>query len=124
MSVFLSCFGLCSIDGVSSETLPLVSHFQTNGNATISNDGATIMKLLEVVHPAAKTLVDIARAQDAEVGDGTTSVVILCAELLRQCKSFIEEGVSPHVIMKGYRKACMLVSRNGLLPPTSESIIN
>lgn len=80
----------------------------TNGNATISNDGATIMKLLEVVHPAAKTLVDIARAQDAEVGDGTTSVVILCAELLRQCKSFIEEGVSPHVIMKGYRKACSL----------------
>ncbi|EFP81592.2 T-complex protein 1 subunit eta [Puccinia graminis f. sp. tritici] len=78
----------------------------TNGEATISNDGATIMKLLQVVHPAAKTLVDIARAQDAEVGDGTTSVVLLCAELLKQCKPYIEEGVSPHVIIKGYRKAC------------------
>lgn len=81
-----------------------------NGTATISNDGATILKLLEVVHPAAKTLVDIARAQDAEVGDGTTSVVLLAAELLRESQSFIEDGVSPHVIMKGYRKAAQLVS--------------
>lgn len=79
-----------------------------NGQATISNDGATILKLLEVVHPAAKTLVDIARAQDAEVGDGTTSVVLLAAELLRESKTFIEDGVSPHIIMKGYRKAAQL----------------
>lgn len=81
-----------------------------NGVATISNDGATILKLLEVVHPAAKTLVDIARAQDAEVGDGTTSVVLLATELLRESKSFIEDGVSPHIIIKGYRKAAQLVS--------------
>lgn len=81
-----------------------------NGQATISNDGATILKLLEVVHPAAKTLVDIARAQDAEVGDGTTSVVLLAAELMRESKVFIEDGVSPHVIIKGYRKAAQLVS--------------
>lgn len=78
------------------------------GQATISNDGATILKLLEVVHPAAKTLVDIARAQDAEVGDGTTSVVLLAAEFLRESKTFIEDGVSPHVIIKGYRKAAQL----------------
>lgn len=81
-----------------------------NGVATISNDGATILKLLEVVHPAAKTLVDIARAQDAEVGDGTTSVVLLAAELMRESKAFIEDGVSPHLIIKGYRKAAQLVS--------------
>ena len=56
------------------------------GKATISNDGATIMKLLDVVHPAAKTLVDIAKSQDAEVGDGTTSVVILAGEFLKQCR--------------------------------------
>ena len=78
------------------------------GNATISNDGATILKLLDVVHPAARTLVDIARAQDAEVGDGTTSVVLLAAELLRQVRGMIEEGMSPHVIIKGYRKAAAL----------------
>lgn len=82
----------------------------SNGQATISNDGATILKLLDVVHPAAKTLVDIARAQDAEVGDGTTSVVLLAAEFMREAKPFIEDGVSPHVIIKAYRKAAELVS--------------
>ncbi|WVO16180.1 T-complex protein 1, eta subunit [Cryptococcus depauperatus] len=75
------------------------------GLATISNDGATILKLLDVIHPAARTLVDIARAQDAEVGDGTTSVTLLAAEILKEVRPFIEEGVSPHVIIKGLREA-------------------
>jgi len=78
------------------------------GKATISNDGATIMKLLDVVHPAAKTLVEIAKSQDAEVGDGTTSVVILAGEFLKQCKPFVEEGVHPRVIIKAFRKATKL----------------
>jgi T-complex protein 1 subunit eta len=80
------------------------------GEAQITNDGATILKLLEIVHPAAKTLVDIGRAQDAEVGDGTTSVVLLAAQMLKEVKGYIEEGVSPHVINKGYRKAAQMVS--------------
>lgn len=80
----------------------------SNGKTTISNDGATILKLLDVVHPAAKTLVDISRAQDAEVGDGTTSVTILAGELMKEAKPFLEEGISSHVIMKGYRKAVSL----------------
>lgn len=75
------------------------------GVTTISNDGATIMKLLDIVHPAAKTLVDIARAQDAEVGDGTTSVVILAGELLKEVKPLVEDGMAPQVIIKGLRKA-------------------
>lgn len=79
-----------------------------DGKATISNDGATIMKLLDVVHPAAKTLVDIAKSQDAEVGDGTTSVVILAGEFLKQLKPFIEEGVHPRIIIKAVRKALNL----------------
>lgn len=78
------------------------------GHVTISNDGATIMKLLDIVHPAAKTLVDIARAQDSEVGDGTTSVVVLAGEMLKEVKGFVEDGVSPQVIIKGYRKAAHL----------------
>ena len=53
------------------------------GDVTITNDGATILRLLEVEHPAAKVLVDLAELQDTEVGDGTTSVVIIAAELLR-----------------------------------------
>ncbi|XP_039761972.1 T-complex protein 1 subunit eta isoform X2 [Pararge aegeria] len=76
-----------------------------NGKAVISNDGATIMKLLDIVHPAAKTLVDIAKSQDAEVGDGTTSVVIIAGELLKRLKPFIEEGVHPRIIVRAVRNA-------------------
>lgn len=79
-----------------------------HGKATISNDGATIMKLLDIVHPAAKTLVDIAKSQDAEVGDGTTSVVMLAGEFLKQVKPFVEEGVHPRIIIKAVRKALSL----------------
>eukprot|EP01006_Ploeotia_vitrea_P036100 TRINITY_DN65978_c10_g5_i1.p1 TRINITY_DN65978_c10_g5~~TRINITY_DN65978_c10_g5_i1.p1 ORF type:complete len:574 (+),score=345.33 TRINITY_DN65978_c10_g5_i1:88-1722(+) len=74
-------------------------------NVTISNDGATIIKLLDIVHPAAKTLVDIAKSQDAEVGDGTTSVVLLAGSMLENVKTFIEDGVHPQVIIKGFRMA-------------------
>jgi len=78
---------------------------------TISNDGATIMKLLDIIHPAAKTLVEIAKSQDAEVGDGTTSVVVLAGELLKEAKSFIEDGVPPQTLIKGYRIACELAKK-------------
>ena len=77
----------------------------TQRNVTISNDGATIIQLLDIVHPAAKTLVDIAKSQDNEVGDGTTSVTIFAGELLKESKQFIEEGMHPSVIIKGYRDA-------------------
>ncbi|CAG88397.2 DEHA2E18986p [Debaryomyces hansenii CBS767] len=80
----------------------------SNGKTTISNDGATILKLLDIVHPAAKMLVDISRAQDAEVGDGTTSVTILAGELMKESKTFIEDGISSHLITKGLRKASEL----------------
>uniref|UniRef100_A0A8C3N7V7 T-complex protein 1 subunit eta n=1 Tax=Geospiza parvula TaxID=87175 RepID=A0A8C3N7V7_GEOPR len=75
------------------------------GKATISNDGATILKLLDVVHPAAKTLVDIAKSQDAEVGDGTTSVTLLAAEFLKQVKPYVEEGLHPQIIIRAFRTA-------------------
>ncbi|XP_075244830.1 T-complex protein 1 subunit eta-like isoform X2 [Convolutriloba macropyga] len=80
----------------------------TRGKSTISNDGATILKLLQIVHPAARTLVDIAKSQDAEVGDGTTSVTVFAGEFLKQSKEFIEEGIHPHLIIKAYRKATKL----------------
>ncbi|KAF7999459.1 hypothetical protein HF325_006135 [Metschnikowia pulcherrima] len=80
----------------------------SNGRTTISNDGATILKLLDIVHPAAKMLVDISRSQDAEVGDGTTSVTVLAGEFLKESKAFIEDGISPHLIIKGLRRACDL----------------
>lgn len=82
--------------------------YTDKGQVTISNDGATIMKLLDIVHPAAKTLVDVSLAQDAEVGDGTTSVVILAGEFLKEAKPFIEEGAHPRSIIKAFRIASQL----------------
>uniref|UniRef100_A0A915BUU2 T-complex protein 1 subunit eta n=1 Tax=Parascaris univalens TaxID=6257 RepID=A0A915BUU2_PARUN len=78
----------------------------SKGKTTISNDGATILKLLDIVYPAAQVMVDIAKSQDAEVGDGTTTVVILAAELLKRSKQFVEDGVSPQLIIRAYSKAC------------------
>eukprot|EP01111_Echinosteliopsis_oligospora_P009710 TRINITY_DN289_c0_g1_i2.p1 TRINITY_DN289_c0_g1~~TRINITY_DN289_c0_g1_i2.p1 ORF type:complete len:626 (+),score=194.73 TRINITY_DN289_c0_g1_i2:201-1880(+) len=82
--------------------------YEDTNKVTISNDGATIMKLLDVVHPAAKSLVDIAKSQDSEVGDGTTSVVVLAGEFLKEAKPFIEDGVHSQVIIRAYRRACEL----------------
>ncbi|KAF5289469.1 hypothetical protein FQR65_LT11842 [Abscondita terminalis] len=79
-----------------------------HGKTTISNDGATIMKMLEIIHPAAKTLVDIAKSQDVEVGDGTTSVVLLAGEFLKQIKPFVDEGVHPRVIIRSVRRSLQL----------------
>ncbi|KAF8382623.1 cct-7 [Pristionchus pacificus] len=77
----------------------------SKGKTTISNDGATILKLLDIVFPAAVVMCDIAKSQDAEVGDGTTSVVVLAAELLKRSKPFIEEGVHPQMLIRAYSKA-------------------
>jgi len=78
------------------------------GNVVISNDGATILKTLDIVHPAAKTLVDIAKSQDSEVGDGTTSVTLLAGEFLKQFKPFVDEGVHPQIIVRSIRKALQM----------------
>ena len=74
-------------------------------STTISNDGATIIKLLNIEHPAAKSLADVAMSQDNEVGDGTTSVMIFAGELLKEAKQFIEDVMSPQVIINGYWNA-------------------
>ena len=76
------------------------------GDVTISNDGATILQLLEVDHPAGRILVELAQQQDREVGDGTTSVVILAAELLRRANELVKNKIHPTTIITGYRLAC------------------
>ena len=75
------------------------------GEVVITNDGATILKLLSIEHPAAKILGDLAQIQDKEVGDGTTSVVILAAELLRRATQLIKNKVHPTTVISGYRLA-------------------
>lgn len=76
------------------------------GDVTVTNDGATILKLLEVEHPAAKILVELANLQDQEVGDGTTSVVLIAAELLKNADELVKQKIHPTTIISGYRLAC------------------
>jgi T-complex protein 1 subunit alpha len=76
------------------------------GDVTVTNDGATILKLLEVEHPAGKILVELAQLQDEEVGDGTTSVVILAAELLKAADELVKQKIHPTTVINGYRLAC------------------
>ncbi|KAL9107143.1 MAG: hypothetical protein Q9227_007923 [Pyrenula ochraceoflavens] len=80
----------------------------SSGKQTITNDGATVMKLLDIVHPAARVLTDIARSQDAEVGDGTTSVVVLAGEILKEVRDLVEQGISSQTIIKGLRRSCAI----------------
>ena len=75
------------------------------GDVTITNDGATILKEIDVQHPAAKMLVEIAKSTDNEVGDGTTSAVVLAGALLEQAEALLLQEVHPTVIVDGYRKA-------------------
>ncbi len=75
------------------------------GDVTITNDGATILKEIDVQHPAAKMLVEISKTTDNEVGDGTTSVVVLAGALLANAELLIDQDVHPTIIVDGYKKA-------------------
>jgi len=75
------------------------------GDITITNDGATMLKEMDIQHPAAKMMVEVSKTQDDEVGDGTTTVVILAGELLEKAEELIDKKVHPTIIIDGYRKA-------------------
>ncbi|HDD64228.1 MAG: thermosome subunit [Thermoprotei archaeon] len=75
------------------------------GSATITGDGATILKEMDVQHPAAKMLVEVAKAQDDEVGDGTTSVVVLAGEFLKNAEELLDSDIHPTIITEGYERA-------------------
>src|SRR4030043_1919381 len=91
-----STLGPCGMDKM------LVSSM---GDVSITNDGATIMKELDVQNPAAKMLVEVAKAQDNEVGDGTTTAGVLAGGLLSKAESRREKNVHPTVIIDGFKKA-------------------
>ena len=75
------------------------------GDVVITNDGATILKRLDLEHPCAKVLVELANLQDKEVGDGTTSVVIIASELLRRANELVQQHIHPTSIISGFLKA-------------------
>lgn len=76
-----------------------------SGETLVTNDGATILKHLGVMHPAARMLVDLSAAQDVEAGDGTTSVVVLCGSLLAAAEKLLEKGIHPTVISESFLRA-------------------
>ncbi len=75
------------------------------GDVLVTNDGATIMREMDVKHPIAKMMIEVARTQEASVGDGTTTVVVMAGELLKEAEALIDLGIHPVVISKGYRMA-------------------
>jgi thermosome len=84
----------------------------TLGDATISNDGHEILKEIDVQHPAAKMIVEVSKTQDDQVGDGTTTAVILAGELLNSAQDLLDKGIHPTLIVSGYRKAADETLRN------------
>jgi thermosome len=79
------------------------------GDVTVTNDGATILKEIDVQHPAAKMMVEVAKSVDNEVGDGTTSAVVLAGALIEKAEQLISKGVHPTIIVDGYRKSATKV---------------
>jgi len=90
------------------------------GDVTITNDGATILDTIDVEHPAAKMIVEVAKTQDNKVGDGTTTSVIISGELLNLAQELMEQSVHPTIIIRGYRKA--LVQSKKLLKELAQEI--
>merc|ERR1712076_322288 len=80
-----------------------------SGDVTITNDGATILKQMQLLHPAAKMLVELSKAQDVEAGDGTTSVVVIAGSLLGAAEKLLEKGIHPTTISESFQKAALKV---------------
>merc|ERR1719461_1082938 len=77
------------------------------GEVTITNDGATILDQMKVVHPAARMLVELSKAQDIEAGDGTTSVVVICGSLLNAALKLLGRGIHPTTISESFQRAAV-----------------
>jgi thermosome len=98
------------------------------GDVTITNDGKTILDEMEVEHPAAKMMVEVAKTQDKEVGDGTTSAVIVASELLSKAEELLNKNIHPTIIIDGYRKAAdkaleFLENISMLISPTDKDFL-
>jgi chaperonin GroEL (HSP60 family) len=75
------------------------------GDIVVTNDGVTILKEMDIEHPAAKMLVEVAKTQEDEVGDGTTTAVIIAGELLKKAEDLLDQEIHPTTLVMGYRKA-------------------
>ena len=91
------------------------------GDITVTNDGVTILEEMDIQHPAAKMIVEVAKTQENEIGDGTTTAVVLAGELLKKAEELLDMEVHPTVIARGYRKAAeeakKVLESIAILPP-------
>ncbi|PIN71834.1 thermosome subunit, partial [Candidatus Woesearchaeota archaeon CG10_big_fil_rev_8_21_14_0_10_45_5] len=97
----------------------------TMGDVIVTNDGVTILEEIEIEHPIAKMMVEIAKTQEDEVGDGTTTAVVLAGELLKRAENLLDQGIHPTVIAKGYRiaaeKSQEILSKIGITVTENDS---
>src|SRR5438445_12391312 len=91
------------------------------GDVVITNDGVTILKEIDIEHPAAKMLGEVAKTQDEEAGDGTTTAVILAGELLKKAEDLIDQNIHPNGIAAGYRQASNKAHEAPEKVPTKDS---
>jgi len=91
--------------GMDKILMPMPQEGRPAGTITVTNDGATILKSVWIDNPAAKILIDISKTQDQECGDGTTSVVVLASEIVRNAQQLVEQKMHPQVVIKGFRLA-------------------
>ncbi len=97
-----------------------------SGNVIVTNDGVTILQEMEIDHPAAKMMVEIAKTQEAEVGDGTTTVALLAGKLLEHAEKLLDRKIHPTVIVRGYRKASeksLEILNEVALPVSSKEVL-
>lgn len=99
----------------------------SSGNITVTNDGVTILEELDVDHPAAKMMVEIAKTQEMEIGDGTTTAALLAGKLLEQGEYLLDKKIHPTIIVKGYRLAlekALEISKSIGIPVSNKDILN
>jgi len=101
----------------------ILQSLSREGSVNVTNDGATILKSIHVDNPAAKILVEISKAQDDEIGDGTTSVAVLAGELLREAEKLISQKIHPQTIIEGWRMA-MGAARDALMASSADNRSN
>src|SRR3989344_5390581 len=99
------------------------------GDVTVTNDGVTILEEMQIEHPSAKMIVEVAKTQEAEVGDGTTTAVVIAGELLKNAENLLDKNVHPAVISRGYRLAAdkaleLLNDMAEKITTNSEDILN
>mmetsp|Transcript_9023 Transcript_9023/g.27132 ORF Transcript_9023/g.27132 Transcript_9023/m.27132 type:complete len:538 (+) Transcript_9023:118-1731(+) len=112
MSSFVGAIAICDLVKTTLGPKGMDKILQSsNGEVTVTNDGATILKSIYINNPAAKILVDISKTQDDAVGDGTTSVCCLAGELLREAEKLVDQRIHPQLIISGFRKAAVAAEK-------------